>query len=96
MFIKKTLVFIITLIMVISICTVDTAYSDMMNKESLIAPTIEKTNNNYIVFTMFGKSANLNINEVKDTYNEIIKQFQQKLYGQNSPVPYSNIPRQTL
>ncbi|WP_027399352.1 hypothetical protein [Anaerovorax odorimutans] len=68
---KKTIVFILVFMSVLSVVTVDSAYSDMLDQEGKLIPNVKRLNTNYLSISMFGKSEEINIKELEENWNKI-------------------------
>jgi hypothetical protein len=63
---KKILIFVLVFAAVYGFTAVDEAYSDMMDQDGKISLHIRRVNTEYVTFSMFGQTAAVNIQELKD------------------------------
>lgn len=67
---KKLIVFIMVFAAVYGFVTVDAAYSDMLDQEGKIVPSIRRVNTQYVVVSMMGKSASIDIKRLGEDWHE--------------------------
>lgn len=67
---KKFVVFVLVFTAVYGITAVDEAYSDMMDKEGKITPHVRRVNSDYVTFSMFGKTAEVNMTELSEDWRD--------------------------
>jgi len=68
---KKLLVFTLVFAAVFGITAVDESYSDMMDQEGKIRPSVRRVNSDYVTFSMFGQTAAVNITDLKNDWRAI-------------------------
>lgn len=51
--------------------TVDSAYSEMLDQQGKLVPSIRRVNSEYIVVSMFGQSAAINTRELGEDWEEL-------------------------
>jgi hypothetical protein len=67
---KKIAVFMLVFTAVYGVVTVDEAYSDMMDREGQIAPQVRRINSDYVTFSMFGQTAEINMTELEKDWDQ--------------------------
>ena len=68
---KKAILFILVFTAVYGFTAVDEAYSDMMDQPGKLSLQIRRVNTDYLTLSMFGKSAAINISELKADWSEL-------------------------
>lgn len=67
---KKFIVFIMVFAAVYGFVTVDSAYSDMLDQEGKIVPSVRRVNSQYVVVSMLGKSAAIDTKQLGEDWRE--------------------------
>lgn len=65
---KKFIVFVLVFSAVYGITAVDEAYSDMMDRDGMITPHVRRVNSDYVMFSMFGQTAKVNMTELGEDW----------------------------
>lgn len=68
---RKVLVFVLVFAAVYGFTAVDEAYSDMMDQDGQIALHVRRVNSDYVTFSMFGQTAALNTEKMKEDWNDL-------------------------
>lgn len=68
---KKFIVFVLVYAAVYGFTAVDQAYSDMMDQDGKIAPQVRRVNTDYVTFSMFGQTADVNTEKIKEDWGEL-------------------------
>ncbi|MDD3168598.1 MAG: hypothetical protein PHC91_03920 [Eubacteriales bacterium] len=66
---KKILIFVLVFAAVYGFTAVDEAYSDMMDQEGRISLHVRRVNSEYVTFSMFGQTAEVNIKQLKENWS---------------------------
>lgn len=71
MFMKKTMVFIVTMLAVFAFVAVDAAYSDMLDEDSFLIPVVKKTGESHVSIVLLGKTASVNVAQIEEKWDNI-------------------------
>lgn len=66
---KKFVLFVLVFAAVYGFTAVDEAYSDMMDQDGKISPHIRRVNSDFVTFSMFGQTAEVNTTELGEDWN---------------------------
>ncbi len=78
MFVKKTMVFIVTMLAVFAFVAVDAAYSDMLDEDSFLIPVVKKISEDQVSIVLLGKTASINVTQIEEKWDNINNTINEK------------------